>query len=239
MFSEITQKNKLEILGKLTASLSHELRNPLSAIKLNLDYMKMSSDELSDDLVESLDSCIAGVQRIEYLIENILSFSRKSRNSNVFISINEVSDTAINLTSSKANKEKVRIKTDYCPTLPKIEFSESNLLQVFLNLLTNAIEACNEKGGEILIKSYLKDSINNQNVVWEIIDNGVGVKEEYKDKIFGEFFTNKESGTGIGLTVCRSLLEEKNAQLEFQSEFGKGTSFSILFNLAKGKEDVE
>lgn len=232
MFSEITQNNKLEILGKLTASLSHELRNPLSAIKLNLDYMKMSANQMPDDLSESLDSCIAGVKRIEDLIESILSFARKNRDNGRLVSINEISDTAIKLTGAKANKENVYIVKKYTDPLPKIEFSENNLLQVFLNLINNAIEAC-DSSGQIIIKSFLSDTSADKKIVWEISDNGIGIKEENKEKIFGEFFTNKERGTGIGLTVCRSLLEEKNAYLEFESDYGKGTKFSIIFKPAE------
>ena len=239
MFSEITQKNKLEILGKLSANLSHELRNPLSAIKLNLDYMKMSSEELSEDLIESLNSCIIGVNRIEYLIENILSFSRKSRNNNMLVSINEVSETAVNLTSAKASKERIVIKSEYLETLPKIEFSESNLLQVFLNLLTNAIEACSDRNGEITIKSYFKEPISDGKIIWEITDNGVGINDENKEKIFSEFFTNKATGTGIGLSVCHAILEEKGAVLKFESELGKGTSFYIIFQIDPEKNNVE
>lgn len=230
MFSEITQKNKLEILGKLTASLSHELRNPLSAIKLNLDFMKLSSQPMDDEMKESIDSCIYGVQRIELLIENILSFSRKSRNNNTYVCVNEITETAINLSLAKAKKENIEIYTEYQNSLPKIYFSKSNLLQVFLNLLTNAIEACEGKRGAIKIKSFSDVSTNGESVIWEITDNGIGIKDENKSKIFGEFFTNKDNGTGIGLTVCRNLLEEINANLEFKSEYGQGTTFRVVFN---------
>lgn len=230
MFSEITQKNKLEILGKLTASLSHELRNPLSAIKLNLDYMNMSSADLPEDIKESLSNCIEGVFRIETLIEDILSFSRKSKGTHNPISVNEITQTAVSLTSARANKSKIKIDLKLAKNLPLVNFSKNNLLQVFLNLLTNAIEACEGKGDKVIIKSYVKKAKGNEKVVWEIKDNGIGIKDEDKQKIFGEFFTNKNRGTGIGLTVCQSLLEEKGAQLAFESQYGKGTKFIVIFN---------
>lgn len=238
MFSEITQKNKLEILGKLTASLSHELRNPLSAIKLNLDYMNMAYDELPDDLKESLSNCLEGVKRIETLIENILSFSRRSKNNNVPISINEVTLTAVNLTSSKASKSKIKIVLEFSDTIPKINFVESHLLQVFLNLITNAIEACDGKGDTVIIRTYIDETKENKNIIWEIEDNGIGIKEEDKHKIFGEFFTSKNRGTGLGLTVCQSLLEERNAEIKFESQYGRGTKFIIAFtNEYRGNDD--
>lgn len=237
MFSEITQKNKLEILGKLAASLSHELRNPLSAIKLNLDYMKMGVDELPEEIVESLDSCITGVERIEYLIENILSFSRRSRSTRERVSINDVSKIAINLSNAKANKEKVDITYNHFDPLPQIEFSRSNLLQVFLNLITNAIESCNGNGGKIAIKTYMCEE-HPQIPIWEISDNGIGIKDEIKEKIFGDFFTDKETGTGIGLTVCKTLLNEQNAGLDFRSEYGKGSTFKVYFNTEMKAENA-
>ena len=239
MFSEITQKNKLEILGKLTASLSHELRNPLSAIKLNLDYMNMSSSELPEDIKDSLSNCIEGVHRIEALIEDILSFSRKSKGSRNLVSVNEITHTAVSLTSARANKSKIKIDLKLSKDLPQVLFPKNNLLQVFLNLLTNAIEACDGKGDKVVVKSYLQEEKNGKKVVWEISDNGIGIKEEDKDKIFGEFFTNKNRGTGIGLTVCQSLLEEKGAHLVFESKYGKGTKFMIVFNNEDNGEDNE
>lgn len=230
MFSEITQKNKLEILGKLTASLSHEVRNPLSAIKLNLDYIKMSEIELPTDISESVDNCITGVHRIEYLIENILNFTRKSRNNYMMVSINEISELAINLSMAKASKEKIKLTSAHSEQMPKIEFDRINLLQVMLNLITNAIEACESRTGKIHIKTFIGEGSFDDKVIWEITDNGVGIKDENKDKIFGDFFTNKEGGTGLGLSVCRELLNEKKASLSFQSDFGKGSTFSIFFS---------
>jgi signal transduction histidine kinase len=230
MFSEITQKNKLEILGKLTASLSHELRNPLSAIKLNLEYMNMSSEELPEDIKDSLANCMEGVSRIESLIENILSFSRKPKGSQEPVSVNEITKTAVDLTLAKANKSKIKIDIQLSKKLPSVIFSRGNLLQVFINLITNAIEACEGKGNKVIIKSYVDRSSGKDCVIWEIEDNGVGIKDEDKQKIFGEFFTNKNRGTGIGLTVCQSLLEEKGAKLNLESQYGKGTKFIVAFN---------
>ena len=231
MPSNITQKNKLEMLGKLTASLAHELRNPLSAIKLNLEYLKMESDGFDDDEKESVLNSIEGVDRIENLIENILDFSRKNRHSNKKVSINNVTASAINLSKAKASHAKVNIKHIKDENLPLIYFDKNNLLQVFLNLITNSIEAIPNGGGEIVISSCCQTAGNDRMILWQIEDNGIGIKEEDKEKIFGEFFTSKRQGTGLGLTVCRDILEENRAKLKFDSEYGKGTKFIIHFEL--------
>lgn len=234
MFSDNAQKNKLEILGKLTASLAHEMRNPLSAIKLNLEYMKMSSDNLPDEFNDSLQDCIEGAGIIENLIENILTFSRKNKNGVRSVSINSVTDKAVELTLPKAHKRRIEISKNYTSPLPDIEFNYGSLLQIFLNLIGNAVEACEDNTGRIQIRT----GISENSVIWEITDNGVGIEEGNKDKIFGEFFTNKDSGTGLGLTVCQALLEEHNAKLSFKSKFGEGSTFLIKFDRAElGKNE--
>ncbi len=239
MFSENRQKNKLEILGKLTASLAHEMRNPLSAIKLNLEYMKMSSSDIQPEMNDSLDDCLQGVGMIESLIESILSFSRKSKDEIELVSINSLTQKAIDLSLPKAQKKRVKINFELTSVVPVIQFNQSNLLQVFLNLIGNSIEACKEKTGLISIKTYMDDNSTEQRVMWQITDNGIGMKEEIQDEIFKEFFTNKDSGTGLGLSVSKSLLEENNAKLNFSSTYGEGTTFTIGFIQGTRGEDVK
>lgn len=229
MNSDFAQKNKLEILGKLTASLAHEMRNPLSAIKLNLAFMKMSSKELPLEIIGSLDDCIQSSDMIETLIENILSFSRRKKEETTQISLNTVTNRALDLILPKAQKRRITIEKDLSENIPSIDFNHGHLLQVFLNLLGNAIEACEDSKGHIIIKTYLDESLNEKQIVWKIIDNGIGIEDHNKNKIFGEFFTNKDSGTGLGLTVTKSILEEYNSQLNFTSTYGEGTTFEIRF----------
>jgi len=239
MNSDFTQKNKLEILGKLTASLAHEMRNPLSAIKLNLAFMKMSSDELPKEVNDSLDDCIQSSDMIESLIESILSFSRKKKEETTQISLNAVTNRAIDLTLPKAHKRRIIIEKDYSDDLPNIDFNHGHLLQVFLNLLGNAVEACEDLTGHIVIRTYVDSDAEDEAIIWKITDNGVGIEEDHKDKIFGEFFTNKETGTGLGLTVTKSIVEEYDAHLSFASKFGEGTTFEVRFKNNNRGDDAE
>ena len=166
------QENKLLILGKLTASLIHEIRNPLSAIKLNLDYLKMIEKDLPEEAVESVNYCKDALQRIQYLVDNILTFSRKNVGGNRSCSLNEITENSVSIMKYHAERKNVRIQTELDDSLPDGNFNKSKLLQVFLNLMTNSIESC-VNGGDILIKTY---SDSPDNITWEIADSGMGIR---------------------------------------------------------------
>ncbi len=233
-FTDQIQDNKLQILGKLTASLIHEIRNPLSAIKLNLDYMKMIESEMPAEAVDSVDVCKDALNRIQYLIDNLLTFSRKKINGKKSCSINDISRSAFDIMHSTAESKKIKLILDLDESLPNGNFDKSQLLQVFLNLITNAIESF-ETEGEIKIRTY-KD--NTGHIIWEVIDNGSGINDDYKNKIFQDFFTSKIKGTGLGLSVCKMLLKECEADLDFESTEGIGTRFFIKFNPSLIKENA-
>jgi signal transduction histidine kinase len=120
------------------------------------------------------------------------------------------------------------IETELQPNLPYIYFQKDKLLQVFLNLLTNAIEAENTKN-TIFVRTYMDDSDSENTIYWEIEDNGIGIKEENRNRIFEDFYTSKKQGTGLGLSVCKKILNEYNAKLDFTSKYRQGSKFFIKF----------
>ena len=219
------QDNKLQIIGKLTASLIHEIRNPLSAIKLNLDYLKMINDELPDEANESVEVCTDALNRIQNLIDNMFTLVKKNNNGLSTYSINEITRSAFGIMRYNAERKNVKFNIDLDDSIAESCYDKSILLQVFLNLITNAIDSC-EAGGEITVKTFLAGN----KIIWEVKDNGVGISEEDRGKIFQDFYTNKEKGTGLGLSVCKMLLQEYQAELDFESVPGKGSRFFITFN---------
>ncbi len=224
------QKNKLEILGKLSASLSHEIRNPLSAIKLNLKLLQMSSNgSINEEEKEYLSICNEAADRIENLIENILEFARTSSKDNITNSLNEIAMIAIKILQPLASRKSIQIKCELCSKLEPYELNKNKILQVIINLITNAIEA-SDRNSEIIVKTYNKKINNKKYIVLEVEDHGEGIPEDNKDKIFQEFYTSKKSGTGVGLNVCKNILEEYNAEIKFKSYPNLGTSFFIYFS---------
>lgn len=227
------QDNKLQILGKLTASLVHEIRNPLSAMKLSLQYLQMVQEDLPEDVIQTLKACTDATERIHSLVENLSSFTRKSYNGKVSCSIINVTQDAIAIINPSAQGKGVSINSTLNESMPEICFDRNKLLQVFLNLMTNALDAC-EKGGNIRIKTYINS--DTRAFVWEIEDDGAGISDEDKNKILNDFFTSKSKGTGLGLSVCQSILGEHNCEMKFESTLGVGSRFIIFINPNLGQE---
>ncbi len=239
MLSGDIQNNKLHLIGKLTASLIHEIRNPLSVIKLNLDLIKME-DDLPKEVLESVNDSLSATNRIEYMVDSLLSFARVVSHGKEHLSLNSITKNSIELLVVKASKYGVKITTDFSDVLPHVYADKNKLLQVFLNLVTNAIESCDENnGGEITIKTYSVGNNGDKTVYWTVTDNGIGIAKDEQEKIFDDFYTSKENGTGLGLSVCKMLANEQEAELDFESEFGVGTTFKITFNENRMKKLYE
>ncbi|MCW8850395.1 MAG: HAMP domain-containing histidine kinase [Melioribacteraceae bacterium] len=217
--------NKLQILGKLAASLSHEIKNPLSVLKLNLDYLKLSKKNFDEETNECIDASLEAADIINQLIYNTLDFSRKNKDTFEECNINSIIDKSISITKGLANKKNIGFVLNLDENLSEIKGNETNILQVFINIISNGIEASNNNS-KITINSYQ----NNGKVCAEVIDEGIGIKEEDLDKIFDEFFTCKENGTGLGLSVCKSILEAHEAKFDLKNNNESGTKFKIEFN---------
>ncbi len=226
---DFVQNNKLILLGKLTAGLLHEIRNPLTAIKLNLDYMKMYENDLSDEMSESIVSSLEAFDRVNFIISDLLDFTRKSMEPAKVSDINEITSRSIDILHVNADKKNILFVTELDKDLPHIFLNENKILQVFLNLINNAIEASEEKS-KIIIRTSNHCNNNGDGLHWEVEDFGCGIKECDKQKILEGFFTSKQTGSGIGLTVCKRLLDEIGAEFGFDSEVGRGSKFFINFN---------
>jgi len=226
---DLIQNNKLTIIGKLTASLLHEVRNPLSAIKLNLDYMKMSENELSKEIVESINSSLEAFDRINHIIADVLDFTKKTNTSLKGTCINKVTERALEIIRSTAAKKGITIEKYLDENLPQVNAIENKLLQVLLNLINNAIEASSSKSKIIIRTGVLENK--EKKIKWEVEDFGCGIKPEDVQKIKRGYFTSKSEGSGVGLLVCKSLLDEMKAEFLFDSVYGKGSKFYIIFKV--------
>jgi len=224
MFEDNSQNNRLQLIGKLNASFVHEIRNPLYALKLNLDYLKLV-DNLPEDAKESINSCTEAIERIQFLIENILDFSRKTKSQLKKCSLNEITSQAIDLVEGYAAKKRCSIRREQSSDNIFINIDRNKLLQVLLNLITNAVDASKDSQ-PVIIRTYKESS----KTVWEIEDFGHGIKDEDKGLIFTDFFTKKKNGTGLGLSICKDILDEYKVEIGFDSNINKGSRFFIKFN---------
>ncbi|MBZ0178288.1 MAG: HAMP domain-containing histidine kinase [Melioribacteraceae bacterium] len=219
---EELQNNKLLLLGKLSASIAHEIRNPLSAIRLNLESIKINSDSLGDDELESVDACLEAVERIHFIIENTLVLSKSQSDEITKVELNDAASDAVELVKSFSKRYNVKIEKNFSPRLMYVNLNKNKLLQIIINLLTNSLEA-SENGSVVIINT----NVDSNNVVLKVSDSGRGMTEEVKSKIFDDFFTTKSVGTGIGLSVCRQLVDEANGTIDIESTPEVGTTVIV------------
>jgi signal transduction histidine kinase len=160
--------------------------------------------------------------RARNIVEILLGIARKERTNRETIDLNDIIKSVVTLARLRAKSQNVVIKENYSREAPLVNASAEQLTQVFLNLFTNATDAM-PKGGTIDVET----SIQNQHIVFTITDTGTGIPKNVIDKIYDPLFTTKMSGTGLGLTVSRSIVEEHGGAIKVESQENKGSRFII------------
>jgi two-component system NtrC family sensor kinase len=229
----VIQSSKMAALGKMAAGIAHEINNPLAVIAEKAGWIKdllaeedIARSENLKEFEESIGKIEHHVERAKKVTHRLLGFARRMEPLQETVDINKTLDDTIDFLENESRYRNIEIRRQYSPLLPKINSDSSQLQQVFLNILNNAIDAIN-KNGEVLI--HTRTLPKNNEVSIEIVDNGPGIPKEKIDKIFDPFFTTKEvgKGTGLGLSIVYSILEKLGGRIMVASEEGKGTTFTI------------
>jgi signal transduction histidine kinase len=235
--SQITLRraDRLSSLGLLTAGLAHEIRNPLVAIRTFTQLLPERYDDAAfREVFQGL--ALKEVDRICGLINDLLSFARPSRPNIAEENLNEVVDGVGRILESQAKDKDVKIVRDFSADLPKAWIDREQLKQVFMNLILNAIQAMRD-GGSLVIATRLTtiDDGNSSSpcVQVEIRDTGIGIPEENLEHIFDPFFTNKDGGSGLGLSISHQIIEEHGGRILVRSRVKEGTSFFVNLPLEK------
>jgi two-component system NtrC family sensor kinase len=231
----LRRADRLSSLGLLTAGLAHEIRNPLVAIRTFTQLLPERYDDA--EFREGFQGlALKEVDRICGLITDLLSFARPSRPNVAEENINQVVDGIARILETEAKEKGVEIVRDFAGELPKVWIDREQMKQVFMNLILNAIQAMKEGGLiYVLTRPNSKNEAGDpgQFVQVEIRDNGVGIPEENLDHIFDPFFTSKDEGSGLGLSISHQIVQEHGGYVTVESNIGTGTSFFI--NLPVGK----
>jgi signal transduction histidine kinase len=222
----LIQAEKLAALGTMAAGVAHEIKNPLAALKLFTEVIPQKFDD--PDYRNKFATLIPSeLNRLKTILSDLDTFSKPEVEARIGpFSVGEVIDKTIQLLSVQLKKSSVRIEQDIADD-PRISGSSSKLMQVFLNIMINAVHAM-EGGGRLKIEA----SAQGPKVVVVISDTGSGISKENLKNIFNPFFTTKETGTGLGLAITRRIVEEHNGTIEVGSEVGKGTKFTLSFPIA-------
>jgi two-component system NtrC family sensor kinase len=220
---QLLQSEKLAAMGRLTSQIAHELNNPLYGIMNTLELLKT---EISPDnrRRKILEMALSETMRLSDLLRKMLSFSKPDQEERHPVEINSVLDEILLLHEKQLKENDINIKSNLADGLGLINASKNQLRQVFLNMVANARDAM--PTGGTFTATTRGDS---ENVVVEITDTGVGIREENIDKIFDSFFTTKGEikGVGLGLSVCYGFIKDHGGDITVKSQEGVGTTFTI------------
>jgi signal transduction histidine kinase len=224
--SYIRRADRLASLGTLTAGLAHEIRNPLVAIKT---FTQLLPERIDDDEFRNhfLNIASGEVDRISALVTELLDFARPSEPKFEVEDINAILDGMILLVSTETKSKRIDINKEYTSNLEPITIDREQMKQVFLNMLLNAIEATPENG-KIYVKtrSFMKPQ-GEPYIQIEFTDTGCGIPPEYLEDIFTPFFTTKEKGSGLGLSISNQIIQDHKGYIDIESQVNKGSSFFI------------
>jgi signal transduction histidine kinase len=221
---ELIKANKLSALGELASSIAHEIKNPL--ISIQGFARRIGTTEDRDKLEKYAKFIEQEADRLTQVLTKLLGFSRMDEPKKDFLNMNDiVDDTVLFMEHHLTRFKNVEIAVEKEPDLPLVQVDRIHVQQTVVNILMNAAQAM-PGGGKILIKTGRGD----QYVFISITDTGVGIKEKDLEKIFEPFFTTKEKeqGTGLGLSLCKRLIEANAGKIEVKSTVGEGTTFTIM-----------
>ena len=222
---EVQRRERLASLGSLAAGIAHEIRNPLSSIKGFATYFKERYKDIPEDQ-KTADIMIREVERLNRVIGQLLEFARPMTIEKKSVNIVDVVNYSLDIISSQAQTNNVRIERDGFPTDEVQAYIDADKIgQVLLNIYLNAIEAM-EHGGTLTIN--IKQDRVNSHVSIQVSDTGHGIPTEDIGHIFDPYYTTKPSGTGLGLAIVHKIIEAHAAEVIVESEMDSGTTFIII-----------
>lgn len=218
-----TQTEKLSALGRMAAGIAHEINNPLAGVLLYSSNM-IKKVPKGDALEEGLQVIIDETIRCRKIIQELLDFSKGREPTKVPTNINDIIGKALNILENEFLLNRIDMAKSLAPDLPDIMADGSQMEQVFVNLLLNAVQAVPE-GGTIQVKSSLNQQESSVSI--EVKDNGPGIGRKEQYKIFEPFFSTKPNGTGLGLSVSYGIVRNHQGNISVHSQPGEGTRFLI------------
>jgi nitrogen-specific signal transduction histidine kinase len=230
-FEALQEQARLAALGTMAAGLAHEIRNPLAGIKGAAQYLQATNTQADDE--DFLQVITDEVDRLNVVVSNFLDYSRPYELERQPDDINAIVTQVVSLLRAEGAPQGVKLVMDLAGGLPLCQVDGDKLVQVFLNLLKNAVQAVERKGGTVTVETRhgrLRRPGSEEGlegVEISFLDDGPGIALEDLDKLFVPFFTTKVHGTGLGLAITQRIVKAHEGDLEVKSKPGRGSCFTV------------
>ncbi len=235
---ELAHSQTMAVMGRMASMIAHDLRNPLSSVKMTLQILeKKSAKTNSPDTRELCQISLEQIRYMEEILSDMLSYSRPDALKPEWISIDKVIDMAISLSQRRQDDKQVKLHTDYHPGLPTLYADATKLRQLFSNLISNALQATRESDNpKVIIEAMIDLGLEGTSIRVDICDNGCGISSEERDKIFEPFYTTRAKGTGLGLAIVKRILDQHNATISIADNFPNGSCVSVILPVSPSAE---
>jgi PAS domain S-box-containing protein len=241
--TQLIQAGKMTTLGVMAAGMAHEINQPLNVIQVCADFfLKMLNRGQpieEQDLRMMANDIVASVDRASGVIKHVRDFARQSEPVRSRVKINDPIQDVFKVLGHQLKVHAVEVELDLDPDIPEILAEHNRLEQVFINLVSNAVDAMDEKTArpdhaDNEKRLTIRSSAANGYVIVKVIDTGIGMTEEIKNKIFEPFYTTKKvgKGTGLGVSISYGIVKDYNGSIEIESKVGNGTTFTLKFPIA-------
>jgi len=232
--AHLIQSEKLATVGKLAAGMAHSVRNPLTSVKMRIFSLERSL-RLNPMQKDDLEVISEEIRHIDTILKSFLEFARPPKLRFQMVSPSDVVDTAIQLLRHRFETYKTTVQVNRKMRLPRISADSDQLKEVLVNLMINACEAMGEGGFIHIVEEMGKHRSFGDAVTIRIEDSGPGIPEEILEKIFEPFYSIKEEGSGLGLSIAKRIIEDHGGEISAGSREGKGAVFSIVLPM---KENI-
>ena len=236
---QVRRSDRLAALGVLAAGVAHEVRNPLVGIRAAAQLL-VKEREFPIGLREFTEMIVRQVDRLNRIVDDLLAFAGERKLQRQPCNVNQILEDALRLVEPSLQGGRLVVNRQYDPEVPVVVADPDRLLQVFLNMLRNGVEAMENTAGELTVRTRFERVVpqvgGHAAAVVEVADRGPGIAPEIQRQLFNPFFTTKAGGTGLGLPISVRIVEEHGGTIEVQNRQGGGATFRVLLPLAGDEE---
>ena len=224
--NQVRKADRLSSLGSMATKVAHEIRNPLGSVK-GLAQLVLESSDIESPTRGYVERIVREVDRLSGIVEELLEYSQRRPLSVEWVDLNEVIREGLEMARFSKGERGPTLLQELDLSLPPVRIDPNRFLQATLNIVLNALQAVGP-GGVVTVTTYMDESSASPRIAIEISDNGPGIPPDVLEHIFDPFYTTKENGSGLGLSIAHTIIREHEGALQVDSKVGRGTTFRIV-----------